>query len=271
MGTGEFMYYFLVDGKTAVSDPYARLVLDPENDKYITAEVYPNMPQYPTGSMPKNTVISVFSDTMLDYDWKVTDFKGAAKDNLVIYEMLFRDFTGTEGAAKGNGTVRQAIEKIPYLKQLGINAVELLPINEFNGNISWGYNPNFYFAVDKAYGTPQDYKEFIDKCHAEGIAVILDMVFNQTDWQHPWYKMYSSGSNPFFNATAPHAYSVLNDWKQEFPPVQEQFRDALKFWLTEYKVDGFRFDLVKDWATTAPTRMPATPPPTPTTLRAWPA
>ncbi len=245
VGTGEFMYYFLVDGKTAVSDPYARLVLDPENDKYITAEVYPNMPQYPTGSVPKNTVISVFSDTMLDYDWKVTDFKGAAKDNLVIYEMLFRDFTGTEGAAKGNGTVRQAIEKIPYLKQLGINAVELLPINEFNGNISWGYNPNFYFAVDKAYGTPQDYKEFIDKCHAEGIAVILDMVFNQTDWQHPWYKMYSSGSNPFFNATAPHAYSVLNDWKQEFPPVQEQFRDALKFWLTEYKVDGFRFDLVK--------------------------
>ena len=245
VGTGEFMYYFLVDGKTAVSDPYARLVLDPENDKYITAEVYPNMPQYPTGSVPKNTVISVFSDTMLDYDWKVTDFKGAAKDNLVIYEMLFRDFTGTEGAAKGNGTVRQDIEKIPYLKQLGINAVELLPINEFNGNISWGYNPNFYFAVDKAYGTPRDYKEFIDKCHAEGIAVILDMVFNQTDWQHPWYKMYSSGSNPFFNATAPHAYSVLNDWKQEFPPVQEQFRDALKFWLTEYKVDGFRFDLVK--------------------------
>lgn len=100
--------------------------------------------------------------------------------------MLFRDFTGTEGEANGNGTVRKAIEKIPYLKGLGINAVELMPIMEFNGNNSWGYNTNFYFAPDKAYGTHEDYKEFIDKCHEEGIAVILDIVFNQSDGLHPW-------------------------------------------------------------------------------------
>ena len=187
----------------------------------------------------------MFQDNYGDYKWNVESFKGAPKDQLVIYELLFRDFTGTEGRASGDGTVRGAIEKIPYLKSLGINAVELLPIQEFDGNLSWGYNPNLYFALDKAYGTPQDYKEFIDICHENGIAVILDVVFNQSAGLHPWYMMYDINSNPFYNKTAPHAYSVLNDWKQEYPLVQQQWHDMLKFWLSEYKVDGFRFDLVK--------------------------
>lgn len=241
----DFSYYYTVDTKTSVGDPYARLVLDPDNDKYIAEETFPGMPQYPTGLVPTQTTLAHYSDKMLDYKWEVEKFWYPNKDNLIIYEMLFRDFTGTEGEAKGNGTVRKAIEKIPYLKELGINAVELLPINEFNGNNSWGYNPNYYFAIDKAYGTPQDYKEFIDKCHANGIAVILDVVFNQADWQHPWYRMYTVGQNPFFNATAPHAYSVLNDWNQGYPLVEEQWKDMLQFWLEEYRVDGFRFDLVK--------------------------
>ncbi len=241
----EFCYYYLVDGRTSVGDPYARLVLDPQNDKYISAEVFPGLPEYPVDKVPSNTSLAYHRDGMLDYDWTATDFKAPAKTDLVIYEMLFRDFTGTEGQSRGNGTVRAAIEKIPYLKQLGVNAVELLPINEFNGNNSWGYNPNFYFAPDKAYGTPQDYKEFIDLCHKEGIAVILDVVFNQSDWQHPWFRMYQAGSNPFFNATAPHAYSVLNDWNQGYPLVERQWTDMLRFWLEEFRIDGFRFDLVK--------------------------
>lgn len=240
----QYLYYYYVDGQTRVGDPYAKLVLDPSNDKYISNTVYPDMPVYPTGKV-SNVCLAVYQSDINEYDWQVKDFKPVDHDNLIIYELLFRDFTGTEGQAKGNGTVRQAMEKIPYLKSLGINAVELLPINEFNGNNSWGYNPNFYFAPDKAYGTPDDYKEFIDKCHAEGIAVILDMVFNQSDWQHPWYRLYSVGSNPFFNATAPHAYSVLNDWNQGNPLVRRQWEDCVQYWLTEYNVDGFRFDLVK--------------------------
>ena len=241
----EFGYYYLVDATIAVGDPYARLVLDPDNDKYISASVYPNLPAYPADKVPANTPVAWHSDTLLDYSWSVQNFKGADKDNLIIYELLIRDFTGTEGKADGNGTVRGVIDKLGYLMDLGVNAIELLPINEFNGNISWGYNPNFYFAIDKAYGTPQDYKELIDKCHQAGIAVILDMVFNQSDWLHPWYRMYPVGSNPFYNATAPHAYSVLNDWNQGYPLVGKQWEDVLKFWLKEYKVDGFRFDLVK--------------------------
>lgn len=241
----KFGYYYMVDGSKAVGDPYAIMILDPYNDKYISNQVYPDMPQYPNGLVPTNTFVNWYADDLLDYDWKVDNFTGAPKDNLVIYELLFRDFTGTEGKALGNGTVRLAMEKLPYLKELGINAIELLPINEFNGNNSWGYNPNFYFAIDKAYGTPQDYKEFIDKCHELGIAVILDVVFNQSDGCHPWYQLYPVGSNPFYNRVAPHAYSVLNDWNQGHPLVRQQWKDMLKFWLTEYKVDGFRFDLVK--------------------------
>lgn len=242
--TRAYGYYFLVDGSLKVGDPYARLVLDPDNDKYIPPTVYPNLPAYPVEKV-QGVALAVYQGDINEYDWQVDNFKGAAPSDLIIYELLIRDFTGTEGKAEGNGTVRGVIEKIPYLKELGVNAIELLPINEFNGNISWGYNPNFYFAPDKAYGTPDDYKELIDLCHQNGIAVILDMVFNQSDWQHPWYRMYEPGENPFYNMSAPHAYSVLNDWNQGFPMVQEQWDDVLRYWLTEYKVDGFRFDLVK--------------------------
>ena len=239
-----YLYYYMVDGTTNVGDPYARLVLDPANDKYIPENVFPNLPQYPVGKV-QDVCLAIYNSAINSYDWKVKDFNGVGKENLIIYELLIRDFTGTEGKAYGNGTVRGAIEKIPYLKSLGINAVELLPITEFNGNISWGYNPNFYFAPDKAYGTPDDYKEFIDECHRNGIAVILDMVFNQSDWQHPWYKMYAPGKNPMYNQTAPHAYSVLNDFNQGHPLVRRQWADCVRYWLEEYKVDGFRFDLVK--------------------------
>ena len=240
----QYGYYFVVDGNRKVGDPYARLVLDPWNDKYILTDVYPDLPQYPFDVID-GVPLAIYQGNINDYDWQVKEFKGADPSDLIIYELLFRDFTGTEGKADGNGTVRAAIEKIPYLKGLGVNAIEVLPIMEFNGNISWGYNPNFYFAPDKAYGTPDDYKEFIDVCHQNGIAVILDMVFNQSDGLHPWYQMYDIDKNPFYNKTAPHAYSVLNDWNQGFAMVQEQWRDVIVYWLEEYKFDGYRFDLVK--------------------------
>jgi len=116
------------------------------------------------------------------------------------------------------------MEKIPYIKSLGVNAVELMPVMEFNGNNSWGYNTNFYMAPDKAYGSPEEYKDFIDECHRQGLAVILDVVFNQTDGLAPWYQMYPAGSNPFYNATAPHDYSVLNDLNPRTPSWSSTIR-----------------------------------------------
>lgn len=240
----DYIYYFLVDGSKAVGDPYARLVLDPYNDQYIPSTVFPDLIPYPS-SQVQNTPVAVYNSKMNDYDWQVTDFKGVPQSDLIVYELLIRDFTGTEGKAEGSGTIAGVLSKLDYIQSLGVNAVELLPIMEFNGNNSWGYNTNFYFAPDKAYGTPDDYRLLIDELHKRGIAVILDIVFNQSDGLHPWYMMYDIASNPFYNGSAPHAYSVLNDWNQDNPIVQQQWHDALAYWLKEYKVDGFRFDLVK--------------------------
>ncbi|MEZ3520086.1 MAG: hypothetical protein K1V78_01095 [Muribaculaceae bacterium] len=237
-----YPYYFVVDDTYKVADPYAHLILDCYNDRYLSKTIWPDRPQYPYEKF-SDVMLGVYRGDIDEYEF--SDFTIPDHDNLVIYELLFRDFTGNEGVASANGTVRKAIEKIPYLKDLGVNAVELMPIMEFNGNNSWGYNTNFYLAPDKAYGSPTDYKDFIEECHKSGIAVILDIVFNQSDGLHPWYQMYDINSNPFYNKVAPHDYSVLNDWNQGNALVQQQWTDALVYWLEEYNVDGFRFDLVK--------------------------
>lgn len=240
----DHLYYFLVDNSRKVGDPYARLVLDPYNDRYIPSSVFPDMPAYPTDKV-SDVYLAVYNPSRDKYNWAVTDFKGVDQSQLVIYEVLIRDFTGTEGQANAEGNIQGLIDKLDYIRSLGVNAVELMPIMEFAGNNSWGYNPNFYFAPDKAYGTPNDYRRLIDECHSRGLAVILDIVFNQSDGGHPWYQMYDIAKNPFYNGSAPHAYSVLNDWNQDNSIVMQQWRDALAYWMTQYKADGFRFDLVK--------------------------
>ena len=241
----EYPYYYLIDQSIKVGDPYARLILDPYNDKWLSDGTYPGLIPYPTEEVGDNVMLAVYKGNRDVYDWKVESFRGPEQTDLIIYELLVRDFTGTEGEALGNGTLDKALEKLDYLETLGINAIELMPINDFSGNNSWGYNTNFYFAPDKAYGDPDAYRRFIDECHSRGIAVILDVVFNQSDGLHPWYQMYSVNDNPFYNARAPHAYSVLNDWNQDNLLVQQQWTDMITYWMTAYKVDGFRFDLVK--------------------------
>ena len=124
----------------------------------------PENKAYPTGA---EGIVSVFQTKPTPYNWKVSNFKVADKDDLVIYEMLLRDFTAS-------GDLNGAKAKLSYLKSLGVNAIELMPVQEFDGNDSWGYNPCFFFALDKAYGTDKMYKEFIDACHGEGIAVIFE-------------------------------------------------------------------------------------------------
>lgn len=246
----DYPYYYLVDASYKVGDPYATLMLDPYSDKFLDKNIWPDMPQYPYDKFD-DVCLAVYNGSR-DNAFKFSSFTIPDHKNLVIYEMLFRDFTGTEGASDANGTIRKAIDKFEHIRSLGVNAVELLPVMEFNGNNSWGYNPNFYMAPDKAYGSPDDLKEFVELCHQHGIAVILDIVLNQTDGLHPWYRMYDINSNPFYNKTAPHDYSVLNDWKQENPLVRQYFKDVLKYWMTAYNVDGFRFDLVKGLGTAYP-------------------
>ncbi len=235
-----YSYYYLIDGTTAVADPYARLVLDPSADRFIPAEVFPDMPEYPEGKVPDGTTMSVI--TAAEEPSIPTLPDRPALDDLIIYELLIRDFTGT-GAA--DGTIESLIPRLDYIKSLGVNAIEIMPVMEFGGNNSWGYNPLFYFAPDKAYGTPADYRRLVNEIHSRGMAVILDVVFNHADTRNPRQLMYDPAENPFFNATPPHAYNAFHDWNQDNPLVFSQWVDALKYWVKAYGIDGFRFDLVK--------------------------
>ncbi len=238
----EIAYQFLVDKTIKCADPYGKKILDPWNDKYITASVYPNLRPYPADKT--NDVVSVFATTPATYNWQVADFQRPKQNSLAIYELLFRDFTP-------EGTVKAALAKLDHLQTLGINAIELMPIQEFDGNNSWGYNPCFYFAADKAYGTVEDYKTFIDECHKRGIAVIVDIVINHATGLHPWMKMWcdsdgqASNSNPFFNKVARHPFNVFHDFNHEYAKTREYFKTMLQYWLAEYNIDGYRFDLSK--------------------------
>ncbi|MDR0762865.1 MAG: T9SS type A sorting domain-containing protein [Bacteroidales bacterium] len=244
----EYAFQYLVDGAAPdggirTGDPYCTKILDPWNDKWITASVYPNLQAYPQDKT--NGTVSVFSTAQSTYNWQINDFVKPPKEQLIIYELLLRDFTE-------QGTVKAAEEKLDYLKSLGINAIELMPIMEFDGNDSWGYNPNFYFASDKAYGTPNDYKHFIDECHKRGIAVILDIVFNHCWGESPLVKLWWDGANsrpaadnPYANPIPKHPYNVGSDLNHESPATRSYFKRVLKYWLNEYKFDGYRFDLSK--------------------------
>ncbi|MEZ4905841.1 MAG: alpha-amylase family glycosyl hydrolase [Spirosomataceae bacterium] len=154
-----------------------------------------------------------------------------------------RDFVGTQA-------YKTVSDSLAYLKRLGINAIELMPIMEFSGNDSWGYNPIYYTAPDKAYGTSNDLKAFIDKCHENSIAVILDMVLNQADYEFPYVKMYWDGTqpaknSPMFNQQATHPFSVFFDFNHEAAATKDYVQRVNDFWLTNYRFDGFRFDLSK--------------------------
>lgn len=235
-----YTYQYLVDGVLNVADPLSTLVLDPNNDRFIPSITYPNMPVYPVRA---TGIVSVLEPGKTPYVWKTTNYTRPEKKDLVIYELHIRDFIARHD-------YQTLIDTIAYLKNLGITAIELMPVSEFSGNESWGYNPIFHNALDKYYGTIDKFKEFVDKCHANGIALILDIVFNQADNASPLAKLYWDGSkpsvdNPFLNPTATHPFSVFNDFNHESEYTKNYVDRCLKYWLTEYKIDGYRFDLAK--------------------------
>jgi 1,4-alpha-glucan branching enzyme len=236
-----YTYQYLVDGTIKVADPLSSLILDPNDDKFISASVFPNMPAYPTG---KTTgIVSVLQPGKTPYVWKTNNFQRPAKRELVIYEMLMRDFVATHD-------YQTIIDTLPYFKRLGINAIEFMPINEFDGNESWGYNPDYHMALDKYYGSPDKFKALVDKCHENGIAIILDVVFNHATGQSPLIKLFQDGfdaaaDNPWANKTAKHDFNVFSDLNHESVYTKAYVNRCLKFWLEEYKIDGFRFDLAK--------------------------
>lgn len=240
--SSEYAYQYLVDEDLRVADPYTEKIID-QDDRFIPSSTYPNLAPYPTGKTSFR--ISTFQTGQEEYVWQHA-FTPPAKEDLNIYEMHIRDFVEEQSydAAK---------ERLDYLKDLGINCIELMPVNEFEGNNSWGYNPNFFFAVDKAYGTPTAFKEFVDAAHSKGMAVVLDIVFNHTFGSSPLSRLYNTdgafGSpndvNPWYNSSTPHEFDFGPDFNHESPHTQAFVVRALKHWLENYNIDGYRLDFTK--------------------------
>ncbi|MEW6701373.1 MAG: alpha-amylase family glycosyl hydrolase [Bacteroidota bacterium] len=243
----EQAYQFLIDGDLRIFDPYTDKILDPWNDNDPELlKVYPNLKPYP--SKKTENIVSVLQTDQPSYNWKVSKFNRPQKEKLVIYDILVRDFVETH-------SYKTLLDTLSYLKKLGINAIELMPVSEFEGNDSWGYNPMTYFAPDKYYGTKNQLKDFIDACHQNGIAVILDIVLNHAYGLNPMVRMYwdkASGrpaaNNPWFNQQSnfqnPDAQWGY-DFNHESKATQYFVDRVIKYWLTEYKMDGFRFDFTK--------------------------
>ena len=239
----EVRYQYLVDNQIRVADPHCEKILDPFLDIAINPVLYPNLIPYPAGKTYE--IVSVMQPGQPEYNWQVTNFQKPDNRDLNIYELLIRDFVSRH-------TFKMVRDSINYLKKLGVTAVQFMPITEFDGNESWGYGPNFFFAVDKTYGPKKDFKELIDSLHANGIAVILDIVLNHAFGQAPharlWWDEFDnkpSNQSPYLNKNATHAFNVGYDFNHDSPYTREFCDTVLSHWVSEYKIDGFRFDLSK--------------------------
>jgi 1,4-alpha-glucan branching enzyme len=253
-GTNYSYQYWVVDETpiantptlVKVADPCSTTVLSPWDDSTIPATSYPNLPTYPAGQEREVTLLKT---GQTPYNWQVANFTKPNKDKLVVYELLIRDFDA-------NRNFQDVINRIQYFKDLGINAIELMPVMEFEGNESWGYNTAFHMALDKFYGTPEKFKQLVDVCHQNGIAVILDIAFNHAFGRNPMVRMWMndpdgdgwgppSSENPYFNTVAKHSYSVGEDFNHASTFTRDYVKQTIKHWITEYKIDGFRWDLTK--------------------------
>ena len=221
-----------------ISDPYSTKVLHGD-DKWEPKKQDPTLMDYPNGGSGYVTVIQPGKKAFA-WSKETLNFKRPNKNNLVIYEIwpyIFSENRGFKGI----------LNRLDYFENLGVNAIEFMPLCEFDGNLSWGYAPNHYFALDKAYGTENDFKTLVDECHKRGIAVIVDMVYNHATGNCSHEKLYGGYNNlkdnPYFNVSAPHGAAVFEDWNHDYATTKDYLTRALKFWLQEYKVDGFRMDL----------------------------
>jgi len=253
-GQIETYQYWVVD-KTPIAnspklvktaDPYSTLVLSPFDDPYIPSSSYPDIPAYPVGQEREVTVLQTGQTA---YNWVVEDFTKPKKEDLVVYELLVRDFDA-------NRNYQDVIDRMDYFKNLNINAIELMPVMEYEGNESWGYNTSFHMALDKFYGTEDKLRELIDVCHQNGIAVILDVALNHAFGRNPMVRMWMndpdgdgwgepSSDNPYLNQEATHSYSVGNDFDHSNIRTKNYVKRVVKHWIEDFKIDGFRWDLTK--------------------------
>lgn len=240
-----FQYYIDAEGMR-VADVYADKILDGWNDGWIPETTYPNLIDYPNGLTSEP--VSVFRTDPPTFNWTDQSFVRPAKTKLVVYELLVRDFLEDR-------TYASLTDSLDYLENLGVTAIQLMPINEFEGNDSWGYNPSFYFAPDKAYGSAEALKTFVNEAHNRGIAVVMDIALNHSFGQNPMVRMYfdqnagqwgqPTTENPWFNPTPKHDFNVGYDFNHESQQTKNFTKRVLAYWMQNFHIDGYRFDLSK--------------------------
>ena len=181
------------------------------------------------------------------FDWEGDDFHLPPVNELVIYEMHLGTFHDKEDGKSDK--FEEALQKLDHLQRLGVNVMEVMPLAQFAGELSWGYNPSCVFAVETNYGGPAGFKRFVKAAHQAGLAVILDVVYNHFGpsdldlWQFDGWSENGLGGIYFYN-----------DWHAETPwgstrpdygrkEVRQFIRDNALMWLEEYHVDGLRLDM----------------------------
>jgi len=219
---GDEYKYEITSGKQKLSriDPYARQV---------------------TNSVGNGVI---YEDT---FEWATTRFQMPAWNEIVIYELHIGTFARKD--KNKPGTFEEAIKRLSYLKAIGVNVVEVMPVAEFAGDVSWGYNPAHLFSVETAYGGPNGFKSFICAAHSLGIAVIIDVVYNHFGpsdldlWRFDGWSENEKGGIYFYN-----------DWRSSTPwgetrpdygrdAVRNYIHDNAMMWLVEFQLDGLRYDM----------------------------
>lgn len=239
---GVYQYKFRVQSKSwfleadqwvDVVDPYATDIDDPTQNALVRIKD---------------------GDRIVDtYVWKHDDKPLPADRELVIYEMHVADFSGGEADPLARGKYEHVVEKLDYLVELGINAIELMPLKEYPGDYSWGYNPRYFFAAESSYGTTAELKNLIDECHGRGIRVIIDGIYNHSESSSPLTQI----DHDYWYHHAPR--DADNNWGPEFNyefydenlgtyPARKFIGDTVRYWVQEYHLDGIRFDAARQIA-----------------------
>jgi len=190
------------------------------------------------------------------YVWQHDETALPENHELVIYEMHVADFTGGEIDAERRGKYIDAIAKLDYLQALGINAIELMPVNEHPGNYNWGYTVRHFFATESSYGSTEDLKRFVDECHSRSMRVFMDGIYNHTDEECPlmlidrdyWYYHHMHYPEDPGNYWGPEFNYDNYDEKLDVKPAWKYVGDVVRYWVQEYHIDGIRYDAVRQLA-----------------------
>jgi maltooligosyltrehalose trehalohydrolase len=185
--------------------------------------------------------LSAFTLGYERYVWSDNEaiWKTPPLDDLIIYELMINEF---------GGSVEGAISRLDYLKDLGINCIELMPVSNVANEVDWGFLPIGYFGVDERFGKRKNLQELIDASHQRGIAVIIDSVYGHTSDSFPYFYVYNKlkyNENPFMGTFAKDYFGESTDFRREF--TRDFFLTVNNHWLSAYHVDGFRYDCVPNY------------------------